>query len=92
MVLTCFAREYWQFFLTQGLCVGLGVGCLFLPSVAIVLTCFNKNLALATGAVVAGGSIGSVIYPILFSHLQPKIGFGWATRVIAFVNFFYPYY
>jgi MFS family permease len=88
MVLTSFAREYWQIFLTQGLCVGLGVGCLFLPSVAIVPTYFNKNRALATGVVVAGGSIGSVVYPIAFSHLQPKIGFGWATRVIAFINFF----
>lgn len=26
-----------------------------------------------------------MIYPILFAHLQPRIGFGWATRVIAFI-------
>jgi hypothetical protein len=29
--------------------------------------------------------IGGVIYPIIFQQLQPSIGFGWATRVIAFV-------
>ena len=27
---------------------------------------------------------GGVIYPIIFRQLQPRIGFGWATRVIAF--------
>lgn len=28
---------------------------------------------------------GGVIYPIVFRQLQPRIGFGWATRVIAFI-------
>lgn len=30
-------------------------------------------------------SVGGVIYPIIFHRLQPTIGFGWATRVIAFI-------
>lgn len=28
---------------------------------------------------------GGVIYPIVFRSLQPSIGFGWTTRVIAFI-------
>jgi predicted MFS family arabinose efflux permease len=28
---------------------------------------------------------GGVIYPIIFHRLQPTIGFGWATRVLAFI-------
>jgi MFS family permease len=88
MLLTSFASEYWQLLLTQGLCVGFGAGCLFLPSLSIVATGFTKNRALAIGLVGAGGSVGSVIYPIVFSHLQPKIGFGWATRVITCINLF----
>jgi predicted MFS family arabinose efflux permease len=28
---------------------------------------------------------GGVIYPAIFHELQPRIGFGWATRVIAFI-------
>jgi hypothetical protein len=28
-----------------------------------------------------------VIYPIVFNKLQPLIGFGWATRVLAFIMF-----
>jgi MFS family permease len=86
MLLTSFAREYWQLLLTQGLCVGLGSSCLFLPSLSVVAAAFTKNRALAIGVVGAGGSVGSVIYPIVFSHLQPKIGFGWATRVITCIN------
>ena len=30
-------------------------------------------------------SLGGVIYPIVFSQLQPTIGFGWATRIIALI-------
>lgn len=29
---------------------------------------------------------GGVIYPIVFHKLQPRIGFGWATRVIGFIE------
>lgn len=28
---------------------------------------------------------GGVIYPVVFTQLQPRIGFGWTTRVIAFI-------
>ncbi|PQE02909.1 MFS monocarboxylate transporter protein [Rutstroemia sp. NJR-2017a BVV2] len=85
-MMTSLATEYWQLFLAQGLVVGLGTGCLFLPSVAIVATYFSTKRALATGITAAGGSVGSVIYPIVFRKLQPKIGFPWATRVIAFIG------
>ncbi|ATY66732.1 MFS monocarboxylate transporter [Cordyceps militaris] len=82
MMMTSLATQYWQLFLAQGLVVGLGAGCLFLPSVAIVATYFTTQRALATGVVAAGGSIGSVIYPIVFRRLLSQVGFAWATRVI----------
>ena len=85
MMMLSLATEYWQVFLSQGVCVGLGLGCLFLPSVALVATYFTTKRALAIGIVAAGGSIGSVIYPIVFYRLQPRIGFPWATRVLAFI-------
>ncbi|OJJ50182.1 hypothetical protein ASPZODRAFT_58000 [Penicilliopsis zonata CBS 506.65] len=85
MMMTSLATTYWQVFLGQGICVGLGAGCLFLPSVAIVATYFSRRRAFATGVTVSGGSIGSVIYPIVFRRLQPSIGFPWATRVIGFI-------
>ncbi len=33
----------------------------------------------------SGSPIAGIIFPIIFSQLEPVIGFGWATRVIAFI-------
>ncbi len=86
LMMTSICTKYWQLILAQGLCVGLGSGCLFVPSIAIVATYFNKKRALATGLGVSGSSIGGIIYPIAFRKMQPTIGFGWATRVLGFIT------
>ena len=80
------STTYWQVFLSQAVCVGLGAGCLYVPGVAILSTYFKRNIGAATGLAAAGSSMGGVIYPIVLYHLIPKIGFGWATRVIAFIS------
>ncbi|KAL8684531.1 MAG: hypothetical protein Q9224_006291, partial [Gallowayella concinna] len=85
MMMTSLASEYWHVFLAQALCVGLGLGCLYVPSVAIVSTYFSTKRALAIGLTSAGGSLSGVFYPIVFRRLQPTLGFGWATRIIAFI-------
>ncbi|KAJ5433025.1 uncharacterized protein N7458_012181 [Penicillium daleae] len=85
LMMTSLATKYYQVFLAHGLTVGLGCSCLFLPSIAIVATYFTSRRALATGITASGGSIGSVIYPIIFHKLINPLGFGWTTRIIAFV-------
>lgn len=85
MMLTSICAEYWQFLLAQGFCVGLGCGCLFVPSVAILPTYFARHKALALGIGAAGSSIGGIVYPVIFHTLQPQIGFGWTTRLLGFV-------
>ncbi|CAL8577125.1 hypothetical protein XPA_002971 [Xanthoria parietina] len=85
MMMTSLASRYWEIFLAQGLCVGLGLGCLYVPSVAIVSTYFSTKRALAVGLTSAGGSLSGILYPIIFRRLQPSLGFGWATRIIAFI-------
>jgi MFS family permease len=85
MFMTSLCTTYWQVMLAQAVTVGLGCGCLFIPSVAIVSTYFSTKKSFATGIAAAGSSIGGVIYPIVFVRLQPQIGFPWATRVIAFI-------
>lgn len=101
MMMTCVCKSYYQIFLAQGICVGLGAGCLFLPSVAIMATYFTSKRAFMTGNTNAGESNGidhlqlcgtlcnqhtcSIIYPIVFRKLQPTLGFPWATRVIGFI-------
>ncbi|KAH9908361.1 monocarboxylate permease-like protein, mch4 [Xylariomycetidae sp. FL2044] len=86
MMLTSLCSEYWQVMLAQALCVGVGTGCLYVPSVAIIPQYFHKRRALAMGVVTSGSSFGGVIYSLLFQGLQPRIGFAWTTRVMGFIS------
>lgn len=85
MMMTSLCSEYWQLMLAQGLCVGFGAGCLFLPSIAIVPSYFTTKKAFAMGIAASGSSFGGIIYPIIFHRIEPQVGFGWATRVIGFI-------
>ncbi|KAK0385226.1 hypothetical protein NLU13_7703 [Sarocladium strictum] len=85
MMMVSLTDKYYQVFLAQGLCIGLGTGMIFLPSFAIVSTYFTSKRAAAIGIVASGGSVGSVIYPIVFERLQAKIGFPWTVRVMGFL-------
>ncbi|KAJ5172685.1 hypothetical protein N7492_005278 [Penicillium capsulatum] len=85
LMMTSLSTEYYQVFLAHGVAVGLGCACVFLPSIAIVAAYFTTHRAVATGITASGGSIGSVIFPIIFHRLLGPLGFGWTTRIIAFV-------
>nr|XP_036587680.1 uncharacterized protein CTRU02_02596 [Colletotrichum truncatum]KAF6798622.1 hypothetical protein CTRU02_02596 [Colletotrichum truncatum] len=80
------ATRYWQVLLSHAFCVGLGAGCIFIPSVAIIPQYFSKKRALATGIVATGSSIGGVLYPILFQNLLLRVKFPWAARTLAFIS------
>ncbi|KAI1770218.1 major facilitator superfamily domain-containing protein [Hypoxylon cercidicola] len=85
MFLASITSAYWQVFLTQALMAGVGFGCLYLPAPAVVSQYFHASTALAMGASSTGSAIGGIVYPILFNQLQPRVGFGWATRALAFI-------
>ncbi|KAG9189702.1 hypothetical protein G6011_06570 [Alternaria panax] len=79
------STKYWQVFLSQGLCMGLGAGLLYIPSLAMVGVWFSKKRAFALGIVMSGIAVGGVIYIIMFDHLVRTAGFPWAIRAIGFV-------
>ncbi|KAF4976456.1 hypothetical protein FZEAL_6894 [Fusarium zealandicum] len=83
---TSFAQTYWQFFLAQGICMGLGNGCLFCPSMATISTYFDKRRALAMGVAAAGSATGGLVYPSIMRQMLPTVGFAWAIRTIGFVQ------
>ena len=58
MMMTSICKEHWQLILAQGLVVGVGAGCMLLPSVAVFPQYFTRRRALATGIAAAGSSIG----------------------------------
>lgn len=58
MMLTSICKDYWQFFLAQGIIMGIGFGCLFLPSIAIISQYFTTRKSTAFGVAASGSSIG----------------------------------
>ncbi|KAF4964309.1 hypothetical protein FSARC_7754 [Fusarium sarcochroum] len=85
-LITSICTQYWQIFLAQGVCVGLGNGCLFCPTIAIVSTYFYKHRSMAIGLTACGSATGGVIFPSLVRELLPQIGYGWTMRVIGFIQ------
>jgi MFS family permease len=57
-LMTSISTTYYQVILAQGVCVGLGGGFLFIPSVAIIATYFRKRRSFAIGLAASGSSIG----------------------------------
>jgi MFS family permease len=58
MMMASLCTAYWQVMLTQAVVVGLGCGCLFVPSVAILSTYFTTRKSFATGVAASGSSLG----------------------------------
>ena len=83
---TSVATEYWQLFLAQGVCMGLGNGCLFCPSVAVLSTYFSKKRSLAIGIAACGSATGGLVFPSIVRQMLPRVGFGWTMRTVGFVQ------
>ncbi|TDZ45991.1 Aspyridones efflux protein apdF [Colletotrichum trifolii] len=83
--MTSLCTTYWQVLLAQGVCIGLGCGLTFLPSTAILSQYFLKRRSFVMGIAATGSPIAGMIFPIIFGRLEPKIGFGWATRIMGFI-------
>ncbi|KAK0611454.1 major facilitator superfamily transporter [Immersiella caudata] len=78
--------SYWQLFMAQGVCMGLGNGFLFCPSMAIVSTYFSRKRALAIGIVACGSATGGLVFPSVARQLLPTVGFAWTMRTIGFLQ------
>ena len=83
--MTSISTKYWQIFLAQGVCSGLGNGLVFCPTLSLLSTYFSKKKSLAIGIGASGTAPGGIIFPIIVQQLLPKIGFPWTVRVIGFV-------
>lgn len=84
--MTSLSKTYWQLFLAQGLCQGLGCGLMFCPTMALIATYFDKNRAFAIGIAAAGSASGGLVFPAVVEQLLPRIGFPWTMRVLGFIT------
>ena len=86
---TSVSTAYWQLFLSQGICSGIGNGLLFCPAVALVSTYFSsRRRAAAVSLVACGGGTGGMVFPAIAQSLLPRIGFAWTVRAMGFVMLF----
>ena len=58
MVMLSLCVTYWQVLLAQGTCVGIGMGLVFVPSIAVVTATFEKKRAIAVGIAATASSVG----------------------------------
>ncbi len=86
LFVTAQATVYWQVFLAQGVCMGLGNGCLFCPAIAVLSTYFSKRKSLAIGLAACGSATGGLIYPSIVRQLLPRVGLAWTLRCMGFIQ------
>ena len=55
------SNSYYQAFLAQGVCMGIGAGLAFLPAFCILVTYFDRQLEVAVGIATTGGGVGEHI-------------------------------
>lgn len=80
-------RSFWQFVLAQGILLGISMALTTWPMVALVGQYFKRSRAAATGIVVAGSSLGGIVWPIAIDRLLngTDIDFPWTMRILGFV-------
>ncbi|KAH8657889.1 major facilitator superfamily domain-containing protein [Xylariales sp. PMI_506] len=87
--MTSLATVYWQIFLAQAVCFGIGSGLTFVPGLAIMASYFRRKRAFAVGLAAAGAGTGGLVYPTLINQLllvdDFSGGFPWTIRVMGFV-------
>ncbi|KAF2482908.1 major facilitator superfamily domain-containing protein [Neohortaea acidophila] len=85
MVSLC--KEYYQFFLAQGVLLGIGMAYITIAVTSTLPRYFVRNRGLAQGVSIAGSSLGGVIWPIVLDELLDTdgISFGWTLRICGFM-------
>lgn len=81
-----FAREIWHLYLSQGVLVGLGIGSLFIPAVAVVPQWFKNKRSLATGLTSCGSGFGGLIISLATGPMIQNISLGWSLRIIGLLG------
>ncbi|KAH0280876.1 MFS general substrate transporter, partial [Aureobasidium melanogenum] len=88
MMLTSLCKDFYQFFLCQGILLGVSSGLIYAPALSVVGHYFSKKRAMAMSLASSGSPLGGIIYPVILNNLIPSIGFGWAQRVCGFLSLF----
>ncbi|KAL4860480.1 major facilitator superfamily domain-containing protein [Aspergillus spectabilis] len=81
-----FSTEYYQIFFSFSVLGGLSACTLFNPAIAVIGHWFDRRRGLATGVACTAGGLGGAVFPLIVMFAGPRIGFGWAIRIIALIS------
>ena len=82
-----FASKAWHLYLCQGVLVGIGVGFIYIPSIAILSQWFSKKRSLANGITSAGSGIGGIIFSLITGIMIENISLAWSLRITGIITF-----
>lgn len=87
LMMTSLCQEFYQFLLAQGVVLGISMGLAIWPMLVLVGQYIKVKRAAAMGIVLAGSSLGGVVWPIAIDRLinKPSIGFPWTMRIVGFI-------
>lgn len=82
-----FVGSLWSYYLV-GFLIGIGQAAVIISLKLLVSRWFTRNVGLAGGIAIIGGSFGGVLYPLLASQLIPLYGWRIAFACLSLCIFF----
>lgn len=82
-----FASKAWHLYLCQGVLVGIGVGFIYIPSIAILSQWFSKKRSLANGITSAGSGVGGVTFSLVTGSIIENVSLVWSLRITGIIAF-----
>jgi MFS family permease len=78
--------QYYQVFLAHGVLLGISMGFVTWPPMAVVSRNLPNHRGFALGVVTGGSSVGGIVWSIMIEQLLTKrnLGFPWTVRVVGF--------
>ena len=74
MFMASLSTQYYQLFFSQGICIGLGMGILYMPGLSVPSSYFKEKKPLAVAIIACGAGSGGLVYPAMVQQLLPRVG------------------
>ncbi|KJK60654.1 monocarboxylate transporter 1 [Aspergillus parasiticus SU-1] len=84
--LTSICTKYYQIFLAQGVCIGIGNCLLFCPALTVISPYFSRHRSLAIAIAVSGSGTGGIIFPAIANSSLSILGFPWTIRILGLIS------
>lgn len=86
LVAASFAGHIWEIFLAQGVLVGFGIGCTYIPTMGVLAQWFSKRRSMVYGISAAGMGVGGLIFSFGTRWMTESLGLNWSLRITGLVS------